>query len=158
MFKWFTLYKVIKYIPVLLILFTAYDTHACSCARQPEDINEAVEKDYNFSSSVVLAQAVSVKTVEMQRFHKRLEYDDQNADKHYKSYYQDRTYEGQETRFSVIKSWKGDPKEDLYTRIVNQCCLCGFSFEDNKKYLLYLYGPDKDGFYATSFCMRTTYA
>ncbi len=60
--------------------------------------------------------------------------------------------------FSIIKSWKGHLKKDLYTRIITQCCLCGYSFEEKKKYLLYLYGPDKEGFYSTSICIRTTYA
>lgn len=59
------------------------------------------------------------------------------------------------THFSEIESWKGDHGKQVYTRIITECCVCGFSFAEGKIYLLYLYGPDDLGYYSTSICSRT---
>lgn len=62
---------------------------------------------------------------------------------------------GEITEFSVVESWKGSHAKQIYTAIVTQCCLCGMRFAKGSRHLLYVYGPNKNGFYGTSICTRT---
>ena len=61
------------------------------------------------------------------------------------------------THFSEVKSWKGDHAKHFYTRIEVSCCMCGYVFEVGKTYLLYLHGPDNEGYYVTGICSRTAH-
>ncbi len=56
------------------------------------------------------------------------------------------------TRFAVRKSWKGQLAGEIQTRIIVECCLCGAQFEDDREYLLFLTGPDIEGFFSTNIC------
>lgn len=63
--------------------------------------------------------------------------------------------QSQRTQFLTIKSWKGEHNKMFTTEIDVECCKCGVNFYLNKCYILYLYGPNKDGYYSTSSCTRT---
>ena len=64
-------------------------------------------------------------------------------------------YEGQEVRFTVDHAWKGIKSNVLFTRGPTQSASCGMAFAEGEEYLLYLFGPDGDGYYGTSICSRT---
>jgi len=122
---------------ILVIVFLLYSAKAfsCSCVPQPENQRKGVEDALGYSSSVVLALATSVTRVPPE-------------DKHYDP-------KKDITEFSEIESWKGVHGKKFYTKIVTVCCMCGFRFEQGETYLLYLGGPDAEGFYTTSTCSRT---
>ncbi len=93
------LFSITKYITVLIILFSSYDTHSCTCAMQPDNTYEAVEKAFDMYSSVVLAEAVSVKDIEISRVEKLLRYNEDNPENKHESYYETVGYKGQKTTF-----------------------------------------------------------
>jgi len=114
---------------------------ACSCWRSEGGEAEQVKSAYNDAAAVVLARAESVSEERVKR-----------------AYLPDNEeiYPGELTHFSEIRSWKGSHGKQFYTRIITACCMCGISFVAGETYLLYLYGPDKEGFYSTSICSRTS--
>lgn len=115
---------------------------ACSCAFEDNSLEDAVKKSLHTASSVVLARAIHIKENE-----NTFSTDDPippGAD-----------MGGDITQFNEIQSWKGEHGKSFHTRINTMCCMCGYSFQEGKSYLLYLYGPNKEGFYSTSVCSRT---
>jgi len=131
---------MLKTIFFMIFILVSMDALACSCAGQPDDLNVAVKKAYASASSVVLAEVEAItpsKTLE------------KIGEKQYE-------LKSEITHFSEIRSWKGEHGKRFYTKIVTACCMCGISFKKGEKYLLYLHGPHKEGFYSTSHCTRTT--
>jgi len=100
---------------------------------------DAVEEAYLAYDSVVLAKVVSVESGSFP-LHPELK---------------ELLLSGEITTFALEHAWKGDPAVTFRTRIVTQCCFCGMSFVVGEHYLLYLTGPDDDGFYDTSSCSRS---
>lgn len=104
----------------------------CSCAFQSGDIYKQVRESSSSASSVLIAQVESIEISQ--------------SDTHLTT---------EITHFSEIESWKGIHGKQIYTKIVTTCCMCGISFVEGKTYLLYLYGPNKQGYYSSSSCTRT---
>jgi hypothetical protein len=115
---------------------------ACSCIFEERGLEEAVQDSLHQASSVVLAQAVHVK-----QNNTPIPTD--------ASIGPDFDWGGDITQFNEIQSWKGEHGKSFHTKINTMCCMCGYSFEAGKEYLLYLYGPNDDGYYSTSICSRT---
>ena len=134
--------KKMKYFFALILVSLSLHSFGCSCGMQPQELEEGVIRAYKNASSVLLAQAVSIQDGKLPAGWNSNE---------------DAMYEGQTTHFSTIESWKGIHGKQLYTQIVTACCMCGMMFEQGKIYLLYLYGPNKDGYFSTSICSRTTH-
>ena len=59
-----------------------------------------------------------------------------------------------ETTFKVLKSWKGVSSDRIVSRISIVCCLCGYTFEAGKTYLVYAMMKD-GGMIYSSTCSRT---
>lgn len=136
-----------KYALLFFLIITGTSKAiACSCAFNDLSIEEAVAESYKNASAVVLATAEHVENFEP------LVYDVWSQEKgHHKKTY----YNSQRTQFVAVKSWKGDHAKRFITEIVVSCCMCGYSFGEGQNYLLYLYGPDKNGYFSTSSCTRT---
>ncbi len=130
----------------LVLTIASAKAMACSCAIQDISIEEAVFDSFKRADVVVLATAENVENRET------FESEVYSLEKgHHKETY----YNLQRTQFVAVKSWKGAHAKRFYTEIVIACCMCGYIFEEGKNYLLYLYGPDKNGYFSTSSCSRT---
>src|SRR5690606_37438913 len=105
-----------------------------------DDTREAVSQAYKGASSLVVVQAVSI---EKQKIRKAW------MDK------KDEGIDGEITHFAVVDSWKGEHGEKLSTKTITTRGMCGMSFKQGSAYLLYLYGPDKEGYYSASICSRS---
>lgn len=127
---------------VIAILFTmlAGQAYGCSCAAPIGDVKLAVSQAYKGASSVVVAQAVSIEKQKVRQAW---------MDK------KDEGIDGEITRFVTVDSWKGSHGESFATKTTMGGGMCGMSFEKGKAYLLYLYGPDKEGYYSASICSRS---
>ena len=131
---------MLRNLLLALLIFESSAALACSCARYADsDFDDLVQRAYNSASSVLLATA---KTIEPAKTIMKF------SDEEYEA-------ESEITHFVTEQSWKGKHDKQFSTKIVTECCACGFSFEEGKQYLLYLYGPKEDGFYGTSICSRT---
>ncbi|WP_194755957.1 hypothetical protein [Aliidiomarina indica] len=108
---------------------------ACSCAFHDGTLEEAVMDSYHGAAAVVLATAERV-----EQFNRR------------------ENNERQKTHFVTKQTWKGDHGPRFKTDIVTACCLCGYAFSEGQTYLLYLYGPNEDGYFSTNICSRTKIA
>lgn len=64
-------------------------------------------------------------------------------------------YDTQITDFQTIRVWKGIVGKKLKTKINIRCCNCGFTFTEKDEYILYLSGPDKEGYYKANSCSGT---
>ena len=131
----------------VFLCLKAATTFACSCMQQPAEVKDAVTRAYNDATSVVLAKVSAEGPIAASQTYKQemLYEDDPNLH-----------IELRRTEFIALRSWKGTHGKRFYTRINTECCLCGISFSVSETYLLYLYGPDKEGYYSTSMCTRTT--
>ena len=118
----------------------------CSCVEYLVNDVEQIKASYERAASVVIAQAVTVKNINPTT----TDYVDFKGKP-----YSETTYDLQETTFSVERSWKGTHGAQLKTEISLQCCICGYSFEEGKQYLLYLSLPEGSKYYSTSICSRT---
>ena len=58
-------------------------------------------------------------------------------------------------KIAVTRSWKGPVTEFLEVETANICCLCGYSFEDGKTYIIYSYSSDPASL-GVSSCSRTS--
>ncbi len=59
-----------------------------------------------------------------------------------------------EVMVEVTNWWKGAAAPQAVVRTIYECCLCGYPFEKDESYLIYVW-EDRDGLYRTSFCLRT---
>jgi len=121
-----------KNIILILFLWIPLGAFACSCKRPPpnEEFTVTIKKAYDGASAVVVAKAKMSEMTE-------------------------RDYEI--TEFLAIRSWKGKFGDYFRTKVNMACCVCGISFVPGETYLLYLNGPDENGYYDTHMCMRTTH-
>lgn len=127
---------------IIVIYFSVISgqVFGCSCVAATSDIKLAVSQAYKGASSVVVAQVVSI---EKQKIRKAW------MDK------KDASVDGEITRFVTVDSWKGSHGESFATKTIVGGGMCGMAFEEGKAYLLYLYGPDKEGYYSASICSRS---
>ncbi len=133
---------MIKYILAALVFFLPSVGIACSCMFEDLPLEESVGKSLSGASSVVLAKAIYVEENET-----RVPSDEPIAP--------GTDLGGDITQFEEIQSWKGVHGKSFHTKINTMCCMCGYSFREGESYLLYLSGPDEEGYYSTSTCSRT---
>ena len=130
------------WIKILLAMIFTYSSAilACSCAQVEPDINRAVTQAYKGAARVVVAQATVIETRNIKKAWMEKESQGQ---------------EGQITRFTVLDNFKGEALDTLSTKSLKSGTSCDVFFEQGKAYLLYLYGPDQEGFYSTTICNRS---
>ncbi len=58
-------------------------------------------------------------------------------------------------RIAVTRSWKGPVTEFIEVETANICCLCGYTFEDGKTYIIYSNSTDPASL-GVSSCSRTS--
>lgn len=134
-------------IALLLLLAGASNAIACSCFNDASTLEEAVTNAFDNATAVVLATAEQVENLEPFTARAWSE-----GGKHEQKTY----YNLQRTQFVALQSWKGEHGKRFFTDIVIACCMCGYTFEQGQTYLLYLHGPDNNGYYRTSSCSRTS--
>jgi hypothetical protein len=127
--------RFVAIVALVSLAFTPELLNACSCMPHDQDPVKAVQKSFDRADVVFLGQAESVETT------------DSDSESYVDIF--------QTTTFYVIKAWKGEESKRILTRINIACCLCGYAFEEGRKYLVFGYKLD-DGFYSTSTCGLTT--
>ncbi len=61
-----------------------------------------------------------------------------------------------EVMVEVTNWWKGAAAPQAKVRTIYECCLCGYPFEKDESYLIYVWEDrETPGLYRTSFCLRT---
>lgn len=130
-----------RLVAVALLMVLARGALACSCAFPEGTLEEKVRGSFETAAAVVLARAESISEAQLPSPFGGTD---------------SLRLPGEITHFSEIRSWKGSHGKQFYTRIVTACCMCGKSFSEGDTYLLYLYGPDDEGFYGASTCSRTS--
>lgn len=128
------------FITAVFFSIIAGQAYGCSCAAPISDVKLAVGQAYKGASSVVVAQAVSIEKQKVRQAW--MDSKDEGID-------------GEITHFVTVDSWKGRHGENFITKTTMGGGMCGMSFEKGKAYLLYLYGPDKEGYYSASICSRS---
>lgn len=58
-------------------------------------------------------------------------------------------------KFAVERSWKGQATEFIEVETANICCICGYTFEAGKKYIVYAHSSDNTSL-SVSSCSRTS--
>lgn len=58
-------------------------------------------------------------------------------------------------RFKVERSWKGPTTEFIEVESANVCCLCGITFSEGERYIVYSNSNDPNALLASS-CSRTS--
>jgi hypothetical protein len=133
-------------IGLLALIFSSSHVLACSCMFHEGSLEEQVTSSLSSSSAVVWARAESTEDIEPYE----TEVWSEEKGKRKETYYQK-----QRTQFVAIESWKGLHGKRFFTEVEVVCCVCGYRFIEGEEYLLYLYGPNKDGYYHASTCSRT---
>ncbi len=131
-----------KYFLAAMVLLLPSTGIACSCIFEDLPLEESVSQSLSRVSSVVLAEAIHVKENEV-----RIPSDEPIAP--------GTDLGGDITQFEEIQTWKGVHGKSFHTKINTTCCMCGYSFKEGEAYLLYLSGPDEEGYYSTNSCSRT---
>lgn len=134
---------------IVFVLLYSGKVLACSCAFHEGTLEENVLDSYRGAAAVVLATAERVERA----------YSPEAAARNDIPGRQERlSSDRQITHFVTKQTWKGDHGPQFTTDIVTACCLCGYAFREGQTYLLYLYGPNEDGYFSTSTCSRTKIA
>lgn len=108
---------------------------ACSCIREGNDKRTAVAGRFE------RAQLVFLGRIEGSERFKLMEEDDSEV-------------EYQRTQFYIIEAWKGEKANRVFVQSAITCCLCGYEFPESGVFLVFAYGPDKDGYYEATSCTR----
>lgn len=120
----------------LLLASGLFDVaHACSCILESEDKRTAI------AGRLESAQLVFLGRIEEKETFKLMQDDDFEV-------------EYQRTQFYILESWKGEKANRVYIQSPITCCLCGYKFPKSGVFLVFAYGPDKDGYYEATSCVR----
>jgi len=120
----------------LLLAIGLFDVaNACSCIRESEDKRTAIAGRLESAQLVFLGRIEETETFKLMR-------DD------------DLEVEYQRTRFYILESWKGEKAARVYIQSPITCCLCGYKFPKSGVFLVFAYGPDKNGYYEATSCVR----
>ena len=133
MVGWLKLLLVIQVCQVGTVL-------ACSCAQGEKDHNRAVLQAYKGAALVVVAQATAIEKRMIKKAWMEKEHQGE---------------EGQITRFTLLDVFKGEAEDSILTKSLKSNASCDLFFEQGTAYLLYLYGPDQEGYYSTTICNRS---
>jgi len=115
---------------IIIALFAATDSLACSCAPFSDDLQTAVALAYERADVVFLGKAGS------------------------KRYQQGSIAGSHETVFNVEDSWKGLTRDGIRVRTNNSGAACGFRFNKRTRYLVFAY-KTKDKILSTTICDLT---
>ncbi len=118
------------------------EAHSCSCVQDKGDLEEVVASSYRNSSSVLLAKVESIENINPT---------EKILEKNYK-FSRVINYERQRVRFVALESFNGKHGKRFFT---DSKVKCGYHFVKKAEYLLYLKGPDINGYYQTNICSRT---
>ena len=136
-----------KHLTLFLVLaLSSWNALSCSCMRQEGSLEENVASSLSSATAVVWARAEVIENIEPYEAEVWSEE---------KGLHTEKLYQKQRTQFVALESWKGSHGKRFFTEVEILCCMCGYSFVEGEEYLLYLYGPNKDGYYHASTCSRT---
>ena len=129
-------YLLMTIFTAAVFLGSAQTASACSCIPpQPGvSLKTQVTTSKKEATAIFVGKVVSIR------------YSDEKMDgKAVKAY----------AKIAVTRSWKGPVTEFLEVETANICCLCGFTFEDGKTYIIYSNSPDLTSI-SVSSCSRTS--
>ena len=130
--------RVAQFALLAVLFFAADRTNACSCLYQDPNSPDVVREALDRADVVFAGTAETVEVLADPEVDYGAEY--------------------QTTTFLVKNSWKGEKANRIITKVNIQCCICGFSFEQDQTYLVFGYETD-EGFYSVSICgLSRTYA
>jgi hypothetical protein len=120
----------------VIVLMSLYGNgaFACSCAYEGDD-RAAIAKAVEGADLVFVGRIESKEKYSVDEAGYKLEYE--------------------RTQFYVLQSWKGEKATRVYVESMVTCCMCGYVFPEKGSFLVYAYGPNKNGYYSTSICVRT---
>jgi hypothetical protein len=119
---------------LLLAIGSVEVAEACSCIPESGDKRTAVANRLASAQLVFLGRIETSEKFRLQEDDFEIEY--------------------QRTRFYILESWKGEKANRVYIQSPITCCLCGYKFPKNGTFLVFAYGPDKDGYYEATNCTR----
>lgn len=128
-------YLLIAIFMSVVFLGTAQTASACSClAWEPGvSLKTQVREAKSSVTAIFTGKVVSIR------------YSDEKMDGKPVTMY---------AKIAVTRSWKGPVTEFIEVRTANICCICGYSFEVGKTYIVYSYSSDPKLLSVTS-CSRT---
>lgn len=129
-------YLLIAIFTAVVFLGSAQTASACSClAPEPGvSLKTQVREARSSATAIFAGNVVSIR------------YSDEKMDgQPVKAY----------AKIAVTRSWKGPVSEFIEVETANICCLCGYTFEDGKTYIIYSNSADPASL-GVSSCSRTS--
>lgn len=123
--------KSILAVAVLLLAASGI-ANACSCIRESDDRKTALSERLERADLVFLGRIESTQ-------------DSTVSEDGFEAQYQ-------RTQFYILQSWKGEKSSRVYIQTALECCMCEYRFPTSGVFLVFAYGPNKDGIYETSAC------
>lgn len=136
--RWRSAPKVMIRTILLVVAFTigiVDASRACSCIRESDDKRTALTGRLERATLVFLGRIEANEVFTLK--------EDGDFEVEY-----------QRTQFHIIESWKGEKASRVYVQSAITCCLCGHEFPKSGVFLVFAYGPDKDGYYEATSCTR----
>ncbi|MEQ1923210.1 MAG: hypothetical protein ABL952_11950 [Pyrinomonadaceae bacterium] len=129
-------YLLIAIFASAVFLGSVQTASACSCLPpQPgETLRSQVRKAKTSATAIFAGKVVSIR------------YSDEKMDGKPVTAY---------AKIAVTRSWKGPVTEFIEVETANICCLCGYTFEDGKTYIIYSNSTDPASL-SVSSCSRTS--
>ena len=129
-------YLLIAIFMAIVFLASVETVSACSCLPpQPgESLKTQVRKSKSSATAIFVGKVVSIR------------YSDEKSDGKPVTMY---------AKIAVERSWKGPQTEFIEVQTMNICCLCGYTFEDGKTYIVYSSSSDPSAPVVSS-CSRTS--
>jgi hypothetical protein len=110
-------------------------TSACSCVSSSGNDRDEITAAYDNADLVILGRILTARMATLEEVGPAQEI--------------------QKTSVQVLRQWKGKKQNRVEFQIDVQCCICGYQFPNHGEFLIYAYGPDKEGNYRTTICNRT---
>lgn len=106
---------------------------ACSCIQESEDKRVATAHRFETASLIFVGRIESTERLKLKQA-------------------EDFEIEYQRTQFYILESWKGETASRMFIQSAITCCLCGYEFPESGVFLVFAYGPDRNGYYEATSC------
>ena len=123
--------KVLIITSILVLIFYAEKTYACSCLAPDPNItlDQQVKESLDNSTAVFSAKVLSVS--------------------------EDKTTSSKKVKLLLVKSWKGKLTKSVVITTGMDSAMWGYNFEKGKTYLIYANGKNTKSL-STTICSRTS--
>lgn len=147
--RWLSVKRNKWIFSILFLIQLPISAQACRCQRPSPDLNDAVSKQFTANGVIFLGDVLSIMQKTPSTHHSNeTDYISINSISSEKDI----------TVFNVRQLWKGDNSLSKSIILIDRRTDCTYRFKIGKSYLVYAYGPDKEGYFSTSVCSLTTTA